>query len=112
MAATRVADGLQRTVHAGRGGPAVTSALRTVPGIGVWTAAETVQRAHGDPDTVSVGDYHLAALVGWALIGEPVDDDGMLELLSPMARTSSSRRPAHRIERLSQTADSVRDPLG
>ena len=62
--------------------PAVTSALRTVPGIGVWTAAETVQRAHGDPDTVSVGDYHLAALVGWALIGEPVDDDGMLELLS------------------------------
>ena len=38
--------------------------------------------AHGDPDTVSVGDYHLAALVGWALIGEPVDDDGMLELLS------------------------------
>jgi 3-methyladenine DNA glycosylase/8-oxoguanine DNA glycosylase len=69
-------------VHAGRGGPAVTSALRTVPGVGVWTAAETVQRAHGDPDTVSVGDYHLAALVGWALIGEPVDDDGMLELLS------------------------------
>jgi len=82
IAAARVADGLQRTVHAGRGGPAVTSALRTVPGIGVWTAAETVQRAHGDPDTVSVGDYHLAALVGWALIGEPVDDDGMLELLS------------------------------
>ena len=70
-AAVRVAAGLQRTIAAGRGGPAVTSALRTVPGIGVWTAAETVQRAHGDPDTVSVGDYHLAALVGWALIGRP-----------------------------------------
>jgi len=81
-AAVRVAAGLQRTVQAGRGGPAVTSALRTVPGIGVWTAAETVQRAHGDPDTVSVGDYHLSAVVGWALIGKPVDDDGMLEILS------------------------------
>jgi 3-methyladenine DNA glycosylase/8-oxoguanine DNA glycosylase len=42
-----------------------------------------MQRAHGDPDTVSVGDYHLSALVGWALIGRPVDDDGMLELLEP-----------------------------
>ena len=56
--------------------------LRSVPGIGVWTAAETTQRAHGDPDSPSVGDYHLPALVGWALIGKPVDDDGMLELLS------------------------------
>ena len=83
LRATRVADGLQRTVARGRGGPDVTAALRTVPGIGVWTAAEIVQRAHGDPDTVSVGDYHLPALVGWALIGRPVDDDGMLELLEP-----------------------------
>ncbi len=83
LAAARVADGLQRTVTRGRGGPSTVSALRTVPGIGVWTAAEIVQRAHGDPDTVSVGDYHLPALVGWALIGRPVDDDGMLELLEP-----------------------------
>ena len=60
-------------------------AVRTVPGLGVWTAAEIVQRAHGDPDTVSVGDYHLPALVGWALVGRPVDDDGMLELLEPWA---------------------------
>ena len=78
-----VADGLQRTVSRGPGGPEVSSALRTVTGIGVWTAAETAQRAHGDPDTVSVGDYHLSNLVGWALIGQPVDDDGMLELLQP-----------------------------
>lgn len=83
LRATRVADGLQRTVARGRGGPDVTAALRTVPGIGVWTAAEIVQRAHGDPDTVSIGDYHLPALVGWALIGRPVDDGGMLELLEP-----------------------------
>jgi 3-methyladenine DNA glycosylase/8-oxoguanine DNA glycosylase len=51
----------------------------------VWTAAETTQRSHGDPDPPSVGDYHLPAIVGWALIGAPVDDDGMLELLAPYA---------------------------
>jgi 3-methyladenine DNA glycosylase/8-oxoguanine DNA glycosylase len=83
VAAARVADGLERTLHWGRGGPRVISALCTVPGIGIWTAAEIVQRAHGDPDTVSVGDFHLSRLVGWALIGKPVDDAGMLEILEP-----------------------------
>lgn len=82
MNAARVASGLERTLTRGRGGPEVIAALRTVPGIGLWTAAEIVQRSHGDADTVSVGDYHLAKLVGWALIGRPVDDDGMLELLA------------------------------
>ena len=57
--------------------------LRAVPGVGVWTAAEVAQRAWGDPDEVSVGDFHLPALVGWALLGRPVDDQGMLELLAP-----------------------------
>jgi len=57
--------------------------LRTIPGIGVWTAHETVQRSHGDPDSVSVGDFHLSKQVGVALTGQRVDDDGMLELLEP-----------------------------
>ncbi len=57
--------------------------LRAVPGIGVWTVAEVAQRALGDADALSVGDYHLAAAVGWALLGRPVDDDGMVELLEP-----------------------------
>lgn len=57
--------------------------LQVVPGIGIWTAAETMQRAIGDPDAVSVGDYHVPSLVGWALIGERVDDERMLELLEP-----------------------------
>lgn len=79
--AASVAESLERGVTM----PAVEAArrLKTVRGIGGWTAAETVQRAHGDPDHVSIGDYHLAAFVGWALIGSPVDDDGMLELLEP-----------------------------
>jgi hypothetical protein len=57
--------------------------LCSIPGIGVWTAAEVVQRTLGDPDTVSVGDYHLKNIVGWSLAGRKTDDDGMLELLEP-----------------------------
>lgn len=83
LAAASVASGLERTLEFGRGGPQVLARLRTVNGVGPWTAAETSQRAHGDADSVSVGDYHLPATVGWALIGRPVDDDGMLELLEP-----------------------------
>jgi 3-methyladenine DNA glycosylase/8-oxoguanine DNA glycosylase len=57
--------------------------LRTIAGVGVWTAHEVVQRSHGDADSVSIGDFHVSKRVGWALIGERVDDDGMLELLEP-----------------------------
>ena len=89
-----VADGLERTLALGRGGDEVSRRLRSVVGVGAWTAAETAQRAHGDPDSPSVGDYHLAATVGWALVGRPVDDDGMLELLEPW------RGHRHRVVRL------------
>ncbi len=58
--------------------------LRGIPGVGEWTAAETTLRALGDPDAVSVGDFHLANRVGWALTGAPRSDDAtMLELLEP-----------------------------
>ena len=60
--------------------------LRSIPGIGPWTSAETMQRAAGDPDAVSVGDYNLPKMVGWALAGRPTTDDAaMLELLAPYA---------------------------
>ena len=60
--------------------------LRSVPGIGPWTAAEVMLRAAGDPDAVSVGDFHLPNLVAWALAGEPRgSDERMLELLAPFA---------------------------
>ncbi|TXK18809.1 DNA-3-methyladenine glycosylase [Homoserinibacter sp. GY 40078] len=76
-----VADSLERgarmpSLEAGR-------RLGTIPGVGPWTVAETLQRSHGDPDLVSVGDFHVSKRVGWALVGERVDDDGMLELLEP-----------------------------
>jgi 3-methyladenine DNA glycosylase/8-oxoguanine DNA glycosylase len=59
--------------------------LQSLPGIGPWTSAEIRQRAAGDPDAVSVGDYHIPALVGWTLAGVATDDAGMLELLAPYA---------------------------
>ncbi len=73
---------------------AAATALRSLPGIGVWTAAEVAQRAFGDADAVSVGDFHLASQVGWALVGEKVDDDAMLELLEPY------RGHRYRVQRL------------
>jgi endonuclease III len=59
--------------------------LRSLPGIGPWTSAEVRQRACGDPDAVSVGDYNLPGVVGWALAGRVTDDAGMLDLLAPYA---------------------------
>ncbi|OGO51747.1 MAG: hypothetical protein A2Z32_10150 [Chloroflexi bacterium RBG_16_69_14] len=58
--------------------------LTAVPGIGPWTAAEVGARALGDDDAVSVGDFHLANLVAFALAGEVRGtDERMLELLEP-----------------------------
>lgn len=59
--------------------------LRALPGVGVWTSAEVRQRAHGDPDAVSFGDFHLAKDLCWWLTGERGDDDRMAELLQPYA---------------------------
>jgi 3-methyladenine DNA glycosylase/8-oxoguanine DNA glycosylase len=84
MRCAPLAAALERTLAHGRTGDAIVRALTSIPGVGVWTAAETTQRSHGDPDSVSVGDYHLPAIVGFVLTGRHgVDDDGMLELLEP-----------------------------
>ena len=90
--AAQVAGSLERTVGLDPG--EVDRRLRSVPGIGVWTSAEVRFRAHGDADAVSFGDFHVATNVGWALAGEPVDDDGMAELLAPY------RPHRHRVQRL------------
>jgi 3-methyladenine DNA glycosylase/8-oxoguanine DNA glycosylase len=69
--------------------------LRSIPGIGRWTAAETLQRTHGAADELSVGDLHLCKQVGYALAGErDADDARMLELLEPF------RPHRHRTARL------------
>ncbi|QLH22207.1 DNA-3-methyladenine glycosylase [Streptomyces sp. Rer75] len=65
---------------------AASQRLQLVPGIGPWTAAETLQRSNGTPDAITVGDLHLPRMVGYALTGERgTDDAAMLELLAPYA---------------------------
>ncbi|MEU8522712.1 DNA-3-methyladenine glycosylase 2 family protein [Streptomyces sp. NBC_01216] len=60
--------------------------LELIPGVGPWTSAETIQRSNGAPDAVTVGDYHLPGIVGYALAGDRTTDDAaMLELLAPYA---------------------------
>ncbi len=83
---------------------AAAERLRTVPGIGIWTAAEIAQRAFGDADALSVGDFHLAAIVGWSLLGRPLDDDGMVEYLEPL------RPHRYRAIRLLEISGQARKP--
>lgn len=81
LACAAVAHRLERAAELG--GHEGRELLRRVPGIGVWTAAEVAQRAWGDPDAVSFGDFHIPTVVGWALLGRPLDDAGMLDVLAP-----------------------------
>ena len=90
------ADSLERL----RSGDALTS----LPGVGVWTAAETAQRAFGDADALSVGDYHVAKMIGWTLLGHPIDDAQMVELLEPM------RPHRYRVVRLLEVSGLAREP--
>lgn len=78
----RVAPALERTLT---DPAAADSRLRSVPGVGAWTSAEIRQRAHGDADAVSVGDFHVARSITYALLGEERDDAAMLEVLAPYA---------------------------
>jgi 3-methyladenine DNA glycosylase/8-oxoguanine DNA glycosylase len=96
VAAARVAASLERA-----GGEPMAEfdrRLRSLPGIGVWSSAEVRSAALGDADAVSFGDYHIAKDVGWALVGEAVDDDALAELLEPY------RPHRHRVQRLVEAA--------
>jgi endonuclease III len=105
MNAARVASRLEQTAT-----PAheTDRRLRLLPGIGQWTSAEVRQRACGDPDAVSVGDYNLPKTVGWTLAGQRgTDDAGMLELLAPYA---GQRYRVQRLVELGGSAPPRRGP--
>jgi 3-methyladenine DNA glycosylase/8-oxoguanine DNA glycosylase len=79
-----LAERARRPGGGGAGAGELAARLRGYAGIGPWTAAEVTVRALGDPDAVSVGDFHLANVVAYALAGEPrASDERMLELLEP-----------------------------
>ena len=98
----RRAASLERLVS--RPAAQAREALTSFPGVGEWTAAETAQRAFGDADAVSVGDYHIPKMIGWTLLGRPVDDAVMLELLEPM------RPHRHRVVRLLEASGLASEP--
>jgi 3-methyladenine DNA glycosylase/8-oxoguanine DNA glycosylase len=98
----RRATSLERLVS--RPAEQARRALTSLPGVGEWTAAETAQRAFGDADAVSVGDYHIPKMIGWTLLGRPVDDAVMLELLEPM------RPHRHRVVRLLEASGLAYEP--
>jgi 3-methyladenine DNA glycosylase/8-oxoguanine DNA glycosylase len=96
------ADSLERL--ATRAPERARAALTSLPGVGEWTAAETGQRAFGDADALSVGDYHLAKMIGWSLLGRPIDDPAMVELLDPL------RPHRHRAVRLLEVSGLALNP--
>jgi 3-methyladenine DNA glycosylase/8-oxoguanine DNA glycosylase len=102
VSCARRAASLERLVS--RPAEQVRGALTALPGVGEWTAAETAQRAFGDADAVSVGDYHIPKMIGWTLLGHPVDDAMMLELLEPM------RPHRHRVVRLLEASGLAYEP--
>jgi 3-methyladenine DNA glycosylase/8-oxoguanine DNA glycosylase len=90
--AAAVAPRLESSVDAA----SATKRLTAIVGIGPWSAAEVTRTVYGDPDAVSVGDFHTPHLVSWALAGEAragsrdsvpgflsPADTRMLELLEP-----------------------------
>jgi len=97
------ATALERTLAGSHA--AADRALRSFPGVGAWTSAEVRQRAHGDPDAWSVGDYHVGKNITFALTGEALDDDACLEILEPyrghrfrvqtLLAMTGIRRPRH-----------------
>ena len=73
------ASAIERTAE--HDGPTADAVLRALPGVGVWTSAEVRHRAHGDPDAVSFGDFHVAKDVCWWLTGDTGDDARMASVL-------------------------------
>ncbi|WP_426562328.1 DNA-3-methyladenine glycosylase family protein [Angustibacter sp. McL0619] len=92
--AARAAGRLEQTLDLP--GAEAEKRIRSLPGVGVWTAAEVRHRAHGDADAVSFGDFHVPGQIGLALVGERVDDAGLAELLEPY------RPHRYRVQRLVQ----------
>lgn len=82
LAGARTARSLERLATDTYTGDA-DAALRSLPGVGPWTSATVRQRAMGDPDAWSVGDYHVGHAISYVLVGEQLDDDAVTEILEP-----------------------------
>ena len=82
--------------------------LTSIRGVGDWTYAEIAQRALGDADAVSVGDFHLAKDIVYTFTGTfDGTDEQMLTLLEPFA---GHRYRAVRMLELARTGQPRRGP--
>ena len=80
LSAARAAPRLQQLLELDA--DVAAPALRSVRGIGPWTASCLATTTWGSADTVVVGDDGIPSLVAWVLAREPrADDARMLELL-------------------------------
>lgn len=107
VSVARVADSVERMIALPP--EEFEQRIRSIPGIGEWTAAEVRQRAFGDSDAVSFGDYHVAKEVGFALTGAAFDDEELRAYLEPwrpyrgravLLALLSGRRPERRGPRM------------
>jgi 3-methyladenine DNA glycosylase/8-oxoguanine DNA glycosylase len=78
--------------------------LLALPGIGPWTAAQVGHRAIGDADALPIGDYHLAAMTGWALVGRTLADEEVEAFYEPL------RPHRYRVVRLLELGSFPRAP--
>ncbi|MFI7588402.1 DNA-3-methyladenine glycosylase family protein [Spongisporangium articulatum] len=100
ISASQVAGRLEETLDLPHAEAA--NRLRTLPGVGIWTAAEIRQRAHGDADAFSWGDFHVARNVSFALTGRVLDDVGCAEVIE------CYRGHRYRVQRLLEMASAGR----
>ena len=105
LRAVRQSDGLEKLRWVDHS--AAHERLRLIRGVGIWTAAETAQRALGDADAVSYRDYHLAQEIVYLFTGDRNGTDEQLaQLLTPFAGHR------YRIQRLAELSGYQRPRRG
>ena len=106
LAGAAVAGRLEQTLDPGLDPAEVARRLGSLPGVGVWTAAEVRHRAHGHADAFSFGDFHVSRNVSWALTGRVLDDAGCAELIEQY------RGHRYRVQRLLELDGATRPRRG
>jgi hypothetical protein len=81
--------------------------LLAIAGVGEWTVAEVSQRALGDADAVSFGDYHVAQHLVYAFTGAR---DGTDEQLAVLLEPFAGHR--YRVQRLQEVSGVSRPARG
>lgn len=104
MGAAKRVGSIQKALERGEAPGQIYRMLESLPGVGPWTAAQVGQRAMGDADALSVGDYHLAELLGHPLAGRRLAETEVEPFMEPW------RPHRFRVERLLELSPHLRAP--